>query len=64
VFNGSLLDAGEHNPTQHSLMLDWTNSEFSRVRLQYDVNNLNGDNENVWILQYIASFGAHGAHTF
>lgn len=64
VFNGSLLDAGNHNPTQHSVMLDWTNSEFSRVRLQYDLNKLTGDNNSVWTLQYIAAFGAHGAHSF
>ncbi len=63
-FNGSLLDSLGHSPTQNSLMLDWTNSEFSRIRLQYDVNNLNGTNENVIVLQYLASFGAHGAHTF
>ncbi len=45
-------------------MLDWTNSEYSRIRLQLDHNNLNGNTENVWILQYIAAFGAHGAHSF
>ena len=45
-------------------MLDWSNSEFSRIRLQIDNNDLNGEQNNVWILQYIAAFGAHGAHSF
>ncbi len=64
VFIGSLLDDQQHSPTQHSIMMDWTNSEFSRVRLQVDRNDIYGQQENVWILQYIAAFGAHGAHSF
>lgn len=64
MFENSYLDDLNHSPKQHSLMLDWSNSEFSRVRLQYDNNNLNGEQNNVWILQYIAAFGAHGAHSF
>jgi len=63
-FNNSFLDERDHTPTQHSLMLDWTNSEFSRIRLQLDSNNLDGNHNNVWVLQYLASFGAHGAHSF
>lgn len=63
-FNSSSLDELGHSPKQHSLMLDWTNSEFSRIRLQVDNNNLNGEKNNVLILQYIAAFGAHGAHSF
>lgn len=63
-FNGSFLDSLNHSPKQNSLMVDWSNSEFSRIRLQVDVNDLNGENNNVWILQYIAAFGAHGAHSF
>jgi hypothetical protein len=63
-FDNSFLDELNHSPTQHSLMLDWTNSEFSRIRLQLDSNNLDGEHNNVYLLQYIASFGAHGAHTF
>jgi hypothetical protein len=63
VFNNTLL-AAEKSPKQQSLMLDWTNSEFSRIRLQYDLNKLDGNSENSWTLQYIAAFGAHGAHSF
>lgn len=63
-FINSILDPKSNSPKQHSLMLDWTNSEFSRIRLQFDNNELNNQQENVWILQYIAAFGAHGAHGF
>jgi len=63
-FDNSFLDELNHSPTQHSLMLDWSNSEFSRIRLQADKNNLNGQHDNVFTLQYITAFGAHGAHSF
>ena len=63
-FINTLVDSQSHSPKQTALMLDWTNSEYSRIRLQLDHNNLNGNTENVWILQYIAAFGAHGAHSF
>ncbi|NQY63213.1 MAG: hypothetical protein HRT38_05685 [Alteromonadaceae bacterium] len=63
-FNGTLLDNFGYSPEQHSLMLDWTNSEFSRIRLQVDHNNFDDEQESIWILQYIAAFGAHGAHSF
>ena len=45
-------------------MLDWSNSEFSRFRLQFSKNDDEFDNSNEWYLQYIHSIGAHGAHTF
>jgi len=46
-------------------MADWTNSEFSRLRLQYNREELSGDqNDNQVILQYIMSLGAHAAHKF
>lgn len=62
-FADTLLGS-KHSPKQHAFMIDWTNSEFSRIRFEYDLNNLNGENDNVWTLQYIAAFGAHGAHSF
>ena len=63
-FNGSVLDDLNHSPLQHSVMVEWSNSEFSHVRFQMDHNNLTGQNENVFILQYIAVIGAHGAHAY
>ena len=48
-----------------SAMLDWTNSEFGRVRAQYNREALRrGERDDQFILQYIMSLGAHAAHTF
>ena len=62
---GSALDSAGHDPNTISVMGDWTNSEFGRVRLQYNREELaNGKEDNQFILQYIMSIGAHGAHAF
>ena len=52
-------------PRKNSLMLDWSPSEFSRVRLQYARDQSRpGAPDNQWFLQYQMSLGAHGAHSF
>lgn len=62
---GSALDSDGYDPKAYSVMLDWTNSEFSRVRLQYNREELaRGQDDNQVILQYIMSLGAHGAHKY
>jgi hypothetical protein len=62
---GSELDAGGHTPEIHTVMVDWTNSEFSRIRAQYNYDkSVNGITDNQFILQYIMSIGAHGAHNY
>jgi uncharacterized protein len=64
------LDAGnpyfaDYKPKRDSVMLDWSNSEFSRLRLQYAHDrSMQGVVDNQWTLQYIMSLGAHGAHKF
>jgi hypothetical protein len=54
-----------YQPKKHSFMVDWSPSEFSRVRLQLarDYSRMN-EPDNQILLQYIVSLGAHGAHTF
>ena len=47
-----------------SAMLDWTNSEFGRVRLQYNRESSGDMRDNQLILQYVMSLGAHAAHSF
>ena len=64
VFDGSLLAAPLSNPRRYSLMADWANSEFSRLRLQFTRDEAGPDDDNQWGLQYTHSIGAHGAHTF
>jgi hypothetical protein len=58
------LDLEADDPRRYSVMLDWSNSEFSRLRLQYSRNDIELGDSNEWFLQYIHSIGAHGAHTF
>ncbi len=54
-----------YNPTRNTLMIDWSASEFSRVRLQYARERSQfGTADNQVFLQYIMSLGAHGAHKF
>jgi hypothetical protein len=54
-----------YKPKKHTLMLDWSPSEFSRIRLQFarDYSRMD-EPDNQIFLQYIVSLGAHGAHTF
>ena len=54
-----------YNPTRNTLMLDFSPSEFSRLRLQFanDKSRLDASDRQVF-LQYIMSLGAHGAHNF
>ncbi len=62
---GSSLDNNGHNPWAVATMLDWTNSEFSRARLQYNHEELsNNQEDNQIMLQYIVSIGAHSAHAY
>jgi hypothetical protein len=54
-----------HNPSRHTLMLDWSPTEFSRLRLQLaDDKSRLGATDRQLVLQYIHSLGAHGAHQF
>jgi hypothetical protein len=44
-------------------MVDWSPTEFSRLRLQYAQDKSRPDATDQQIfLQYILSLGAHGAH--
>jgi hypothetical protein len=62
---GSALDDEGHNPWAATTMIDWTNSEFSRVRAQFSHEEVaDGQQDNQFTLQYIMSLGAHGAHNY
>ncbi len=63
--NAALLGALDSNPQRYSLMVDWTPSEFSRIRLQYAQSKVRPEvTDNQVFLQYILTLGAHGAHKF
>src|SRR5712691_5712155 len=55
----------DYNPTRNTLMLDWSPTEFSRIRLQLASDKSRvGVSDRQLLLQYIYSLGAHGAHRF
>jgi hypothetical protein len=61
----STLDSNNHDPKSYTAMIDWTNSEFSRIRLQYSREELTKNiQDNQITLQYVMSFGAHSAHKY
>ena len=63
--NSANLTVEDYKPKRATAMVDYSWSEFSRVRLQYaQDNSMAGITDNQWIVQYIMSLGAHGVHKF
>jgi hypothetical protein len=62
--DASALTAGTDDPQRFSVMVDWSNSEYSRVRAQLEDSDFGGRSTSAFYLQYIMSLGAHGAHAF
>ena len=67
--NGPLLAAMDledpgRSSSRDSLMLDWSPSEFSRLRLEYINDRVLPQTDHQWLLQYIMSVGAHRAHAY
>jgi hypothetical protein len=57
--------ASEHNPSRVTAMLDWSGTEFSRLRLQVAEDKSRADvTDRQVLVQYVFSLGAHGAHKF
>jgi hypothetical protein len=54
-----------YRPKRNSLMVDWSSSEFARLRLQFARDESRRDviDNQLW-LQYVVSLGAHGAHRY
>ncbi|MEE2733416.1 MAG: hypothetical protein VYA55_21525 [Pseudomonadota bacterium] len=50
--------------TRQSAMLEYTPSEFSRIRLQYNHRDWGEDRDDLWVIQYTMSLGSHGAHSY
>ncbi len=53
-----------HTPERSTIMLDYSHSEYSRIRFQYSKDNSYDDSDNLLFVQYIMTLGAHGAHSF
>jgi hypothetical protein len=63
--NAAFFAATGYQPRKNALMLDYSPSEFSRVRLQFGQDRSRaGVTDNQIYLQYQMSLGAHGAHSF
>ncbi len=62
---GNVISNYAFNPSRTTVMLDYSPSEFSRLRLQLARDNARqGLAENQLFVQYLMSLGAHGAHQF
>ena len=64
IFEESGYQSGSHDPERWAAMIDWTPSEFSRVRLQYARDDSREESDNQAFIQYIMTLGAHGAHRY
>jgi len=54
-----------YHPTKNSLMVDFSESEFARFRLQFAQDRTRqGFVDNQFLLQYQTALGAHGAHAY
>ena len=63
--NNANLMINSYKPKKTSAMVDYSWSEFSRVRLQLAQDkSMQGVTDNQLTMQYIMSLGAHGAHKF
>ena len=63
--NTATFGATDFSPKRYSVMLDYTPSEFSRLRLQFaQSRTLPEVTDNQWFVQYVLSLGAHGAHKY
>ena len=58
------LDDEGHTPKRSTVMVDYSHSEYSRLRLQYAKDDSYEDSDNIFTVQYIMSLGPHGAHKF
>ena len=64
LFAGTILEDPGRASKRDSLMIDWSLSEFSRLRMQYVDDRVLSESDQQWSIQYIMSVGAHGAHEF
>lgn len=63
--NAANLAVDAYKPKKSTAMVDYSWSEFSRVRLQFAQDkSMQGVTDNQITMQYIMSLGAHGAHKF
>jgi hypothetical protein len=63
--NDFALSGANYHPTKNSIMVDFSESEFARFRLQFAQDRTRqGFVDNQFLLQYQTALGAHGAHAY
>jgi hypothetical protein len=63
--NNANLPRSNFNPSKNSVMVDYSPSEFSRIRVQFAQDkSRQGVTDNQAFVQYQMSLGAHGAHQY
>ena len=62
---GTNLDSRGHNPKSYSINLSYMNSEYSKISIQYNQEELSAGNKDTqFMFQYTMSIGAHPAHYY
>ena len=64
ILEEASLNNAEYRPERYSAMLQWKNSEYSRLRFQYNLDRSTGEDDNQFFVQYTFVLGSHGAHTY
>lgn len=63
--NAANLQIADYSPSRANVMVDYSFSEFSRLRVQYNQDKSRQDfTDDQFFVQYVMSLGAHGAHRF
>src|SRR5436190_850455 len=63
--SGAFPSLASASPERTTIMVDWSLSEFSRLRAQYAWDEARAtERDRQLLLQYIFAMGAHGAHKF
>jgi len=64
LFSGTILEDPGRGSARDSFMIEWSPSDFSRLRVQFIDDRVLDESDSQFLLQYIMSVGAHGAHEF
>lgn len=55
---------GNHDPSRATAMVAWVPNEYTTVRLQYNHDRSRPETDHQGYIQFVYSFGPHGAHQF
>lgn len=62
--DGTILDDLGRTPSRNTFIVQWANSEFSKLRVQYSITNSDLYGNNQLQVQYLHALGSHGSHQF